>query len=322
MVIQSSSINMSSQYKLFKEYSLKESFKIGLPNIKKNQTGSSKAVKLETNKDYEIELSPEIRMIKILIEKLLDKKIKLIKLESYQDIPSQAPKKSSNLNLQDNQPIFEYTKNERYYQSEKMGFYAEGIVQTEDGKVIRFSLQLNLCRELLKNQSIFIGNAKVKDPLVINFKDQSVRLTSKKFSFDLDSDSQEDQIPFVDENSGFLAIDLNNDHKINNGRELFGPTTGDGFAELKNYDDDNNNWIDEKDSVYKNVLVWKKDDSGQDHLTKIKEAGIGAIYLGRQSTFFEITDDQDITNGFLRALGIYISENGTVHNIQQIDLIT
>ncbi|MGB9598178.1 MAG: hypothetical protein ACPL7B_17960, partial [Candidatus Poribacteria bacterium] len=265
--------------------------------------------------------SPEIRMIKILLEKLIGKKIKLIKLETHQETPLQTSKKPSNQSSQDNQPIFEYSRNERYYQSEKMGFYVKGSVQTEDGKNIEFSLKLNLSREFLKDQSIIIGNAKTKDPLVINFNDESVRLTNEKFNFDLDSDSQEDQISFVGKGSGFLAIDFNNDHKINNGRELFGPTTGDGFSELKNYDEDNNDWIDEKDSVYKDLLIWTKDSNGQDVLTKIKKMGIGAIYLGRQSTLFEITDDRDITNGFLRSSGIYISENGSVRTIQQIDLV-
>lgn len=321
MIIQNSSINMSSQYKLIKEHSIKESLKIELPSVQNNQTNPSKTEKPKNNKDYEIELSPEIRMIKILLEKLIGKKIKLIKLESQQDISLQTSEKSSNRNPQDNQPIFEYSRNERYYQSEKMGFYVRGSVQTEDGKNIEFSLKLNLSREFSKDQSITIGNTKTKDPLVINFNGGSVRLTGKKFNFDLDSDSQEEQISFVDKDSGFLAIDLNNDHKINNGKELFGPTTGDGFAELKNYDEDNNDWIDEKDSIYKDLLIWTKDSNGQDSLTKIKEIGIGAIYLGRQTTLFEITDDQDITNGLLRSSGIYISENGAIHTIQQIDLI-
>ncbi|HGE70959.1 TPA: hypothetical protein ENX78_09000 [Candidatus Poribacteria bacterium] len=323
MIIQSSSINMSSQYRLIKEYSLKESLRIELPNANNNdQTDLSKTDKSKSkDKDQETKLSPELRMIKMLLEKLLGKKIKLIKLEDQQDISNQFPKKSANQNPQDNQTIFEYSRNERYYQSEKTEFYVKGVVQTEDGKNIEFSLKLNLNREFTKNQSISIGNAKTKDPLVINFNSGSVQLRDEKFNFDLDSDSQGDQIPFVDGNSGFLAIDLNKDNKINDGKELFGPTTGDGFAELKIYDEDNNDWIDEKDSVYKNLLVWTKSSEGQDSLTEIKKAGIGAIYLGHQSTLFEITDDQNITDGLLKSSGIYISETGTVGTIQQIDLI-
>jgi hypothetical protein len=128
-------------------------------------------------------------------------------------------------------------------------------------------------------------------------------------------------ISFVDENSGFLAIDINKDGKINNGKELFGPTTGDGFIELKSYDSDNNDWIDEKDSVYKELFIWTRDSKGQDSLTDLKQSGVGAIYLGRQSTPFEIKDGQNNTDGLLKSSGIYVSEKGKIGTIQQVDLV-
>jgi hypothetical protein len=45
------------------------------------------------------------------------------------------------------------------------------------------------------------------------------------------------------------------DGRVNDGRELFGPITGDGFAELAAYDDDGNNWIDENDGIYDNLSI-------------------------------------------------------------------
>lgn len=65
-------------------------------------------------------------------------------------------------------------------------------------------------------------------------------LTEAKYNFDLDSDGREDLISFVRPGSGFLALDLNGDGRVNDGRELFGPATGDGFAELARYDQDGN----------------------------------------------------------------------------------
>jgi hypothetical protein len=57
---------------------------------------------------------------------------------------------------------------------------------------------------------------------VINFNGKAPALTEKKFSFDLDSDGKEDQISFVGSDSGFLAVDLNDDGLVNDGKELFG----------------------------------------------------------------------------------------------------
>jgi hypothetical protein len=45
------------------------------------------------------------------------------------------------------------------------------------------------------------------------------------------------------------------DGRVNDGRELFGPRTGDGFAELAAYDDDGNNWIDENDGIHDNLSI-------------------------------------------------------------------
>lgn len=103
-------------------------------------------------------------------------------------------------------------------------------------------------------------------------------LTGKKFKIrvldkldlsdksDLDADGMEDQISFVLPGSGFLALDLNGDGRINDGRELFGPETGDGFAELARYDEDGNQWIDENDPVFERLRIWTKDAEGRDVL--------------------------------------------------------
>ena len=50
--------------------------------------------------------------------------------------------------------------------------------------------------------------------------------------------------------SGFLALDKNGNGKIDDGSELFGTKSGDGFADLAEYDSDGNGWIDEKGRVY------------------------------------------------------------------------
>ena len=45
------------------------------------------------------------------------------------------------------------------------------------------------------------------------------------------------------------ALDINEDGKINDGKELFGTASGNGFGDLAAYDQDNNGWIDEKCSM-------------------------------------------------------------------------
>jgi len=155
--------------------------------------------------------------------------------------------------------------------------------------------------------------------LALNFSGVA-ELTARRFSFDIDSDGRFDQIAFVGANSGFLALDRNRDGAINDGRELFGPATGQGFAELAEYDADGNQWIDENDPIYQNLRIWSKDAEGRDQLLALGQRGVGAIYLGHISTPFSFKDSQNALLGQLQDSRIFMRENGAAGVIQQIDL--
>lgn len=216
----------------------------------------------------------------------------------------------------------EYDSYERHYEAEKMTFSAGGMVKTADGREIAFAVEMSMSREFLREQSISFraGDAKLKDPLVINFGGNAAELTNTKFSFDIDADGTSDQINFVGPNSGFLALDRNNDGKINDGKELFGALTGDGFAELAAYDEDGNQWIDENDSIYNRLRIWSKDEQGNDQLVGLGERGIGAIYLGHVTTPFSMKDANNNLLGQVRSSGVFLHENGQVGTVQKIDL--
>lgn len=215
----------------------------------------------------------------------------------------------------------EYNYHESHYESQKMSFSSEGTVKTADGREINFSLDLSMSREFTSRKDITVkaGDALI-DPLVINFDSAAAKLTDKKFSFDIDSDGTSDQISFLTRGSGFLALDSNSDGIINNGRELFGPNTGNGFSELAQYDSDGNNWIDENDPIFDKLRIWTKDDDGTDRLFAIGEKGIGAIYLGNVDTGFILKDTANTTLGEIRKTGIFLKENGTAGTINHIDL--
>ena len=42
---------------------------------------------------------------------------------------------------------------------------------------------------------------------------------------------------------------------------MFGALSGNGFADLAAYDEDGNNYIDEADSIFKDLKLWTKTDS-------------------------------------------------------------
>ena len=196
-------------------------------------------------------------------------------------------------------------------------------VHTSDGKTIQLGIQLNLSRELVQHQEFHLtaGDQSLFDPLVINFEGSSAELTQRQFQFDLNVDGKQDQIAFLKPGSGFLALDKNGDGKINDGSELFGPRSGDGYQELASYDQDGNLFIDEGDAIYQQLQVWSKDANGTDRLMAIGEAGVGAIYLGHIGSEFTLADGQQQTVGQLRDTGFFLREDGSAGTVQQIDLV-
>ena len=147
------------------------------------------------------------------------------------------------------------------------------------------------------------------------------QLTTTKFSFDIDSDGQNDQIAFVTPDSGFVALDRNGDGVVNDGSELFGAASGNGFAELARYDQDGNHWIDENDAVWAQLRIWSKDAAGNDRLDTLAARNVGALYLGNTATPFQLKDQANATLGVIRSSSIYLQENGTAGTLQQLDLV-
>ncbi|MBN0989562.1 hypothetical protein [Amphritea pacifica] len=200
-------------------------------------------------------------------------------------------------------------------------FNSCGTVNTADGRSIEFDLSLEMersysaTREYKETQELVFT-----DPLILNFEGNYADLSNDKFDFDLDADGDKELISYLTGSSGMLALDRNGDGIINDGSELFGARTGDGFAELTEYDEDGNGYIDEADSIFDQLLIWNK-TSDTDLLESLKDRDIGAIYLGASATPFDIKGEGNQHNGTVRNSGVYFSESGEVGTLQQIDMV-
>lgn len=215
-----------------------------------------------------------------------------------------------------------YERYERYRETEKMQFNAVGRIQTADGRSIDFSAQLTMSRDYYEESSVVIraGDAVNIDPLVINFDGKGAELSQTRFAFDIDNDGTEDQIATLRPGSGLLVLDRNGDGLVNNGSELFGPRTGQGFAELAQYDEDGNRFIDEGDSIYHQLRIWTINEDGSSQLAALGDKNIGAIFLGHVTTPFQIKDTANQSLGEVVRSSIYLSESGQVGVVQEINL--
>lgn len=207
-------------------------------------------------------------------------------------------------------------------EQESVSFSATGLVHTADGREIEFGVELDMSRGFAG--AFFESNdteVVLTDPLVINLESASASVTDLSFSFDLDADGKEEKVSSLGSGSGFLAYDKNQDGKINDGSELFGTKSGDGFKDLAAYDEDGNGWIDENDKIFNHLKVWTKNEDGTDRLLNLKEANVGAIHLANADTEFHLNEQGTLnTKGVIQKTGVFLKETGEVGTVQHVDL--
>lgn len=229
---------------------------------------------------------------------------------------------------------WESETNLKVRESESTTVCASGSVRTADGRCIDFDLEVAMQRQYEADyQKKESGTWELKDPLVLNFPGKAAELADTRFDFDLDADGDQESVAGLGRGSAFLALDRNGDGAINDGRELFGALSGNGFADLKAYDTDGNNWIDEADAIYSQLRLWqpgadtaaagKAGQEGQGAgLQTLQEAGVGALWLGSVQSEFSLKDGDNQQQGQVRQTGVWLAENGEAGSLQQVDLAT
>lgn len=276
---------------------------------------------------------PFIVLIRHMIEMLTGEKVRTLDVEAFSaemrrsEVNAVAIAASTAATSSDQQAGFgiEYDYHAIREETETSRFSAQGVVRTADGQEFSFQLNLEMTRYYREETrvSLRVGDAVRKDPLVVNFGGTAVQLANlanQRFSFDLDGDGQAENLPLFASGSGYLALDRNHNGRIDSGKELFGPQTGKGFAELARLDANGNGWIDENDPDFKHLGVWVPSSTGPGSLKTLAELGIGALALAHAATPFALRDSENRDQGQVKASGLYLSESGQAGSLQEIDL--
>jgi hypothetical protein len=167
-----------------------------------------------------------------------------------------------------------------------LDYYVERI-RTWGGVTISFKatrVQQFGGQEVISTSPDFHYNIQLFSPLVVDFKKSGpIRLSSideSRVWFSHDPDLGPVKTGWVRRGDvGFLALDRNANGKIDSGAELFGEGTRllgghkaeDGFAALKEFDENGDGRIDEFDSVYRHLLVWRDfNEDGQSQPEELK----------------------------------------------------
>jgi hypothetical protein len=265
----------------------------------------------------EIKLSEKdkakLRLIKAILEKLTGRKVRLFLLElseSQHSEEMQAEVTRTQFGV-----IYERSEHEK--ESQSTDFSAKGFVETKDGRRMEFEINFHFSRTVEKSEILRFVSGNLQDPLVLKLDEAPLEFSDKKLTLDLNLDGVPDEVR-LPRNAMFLVLDANANGRLDDGRELFGPSTGHGFKELAMHDEDKNNWIDESDSIFVKLRVLKVNRDGFE-LVPLLDANVGAIYLGSVRTLFSLYDDGGIL-GKLDSSGIYLTEDGRVRTIHQLDL--
>lgn len=128
----------------------------------------------------------------------------------------------------------------------------------------------------------------VSDPLVLdlNRNGNIDRLETAGINgayFDIDNDGWAEAMPWLRSSDGFLVHDVDNSGAIENGSEMFGDAATNGFIELKTFDLNNDNVINQFDAVWSDLQVWRDFNSDgisqSDELFTLGDFGITEILI-------------------------------------------
>ncbi|WP_162513124.1 hypothetical protein [Aeromonas dhakensis] len=256
------------------------------------------------------------RLIKLMIEAMLGHKIELpepIKPAEQSAEGVSVPTGEGTQPAAEPDQLVEVT--DSLLQKEQLNVVAAANLQTQDGQTLQLDLGFVLdWRQLDISQRRTTLNA-LKDPLVLSLDGKIAGLTDARVKFDLDQDGKADSLPGLSEGSGFVALDRNGNGTIDDGGELFGARSGNGFGELATLDEDGNGVLDERDSQFSALQFWQPDQSP----IALVELGIGAILLHPLDTPFNHLGESG-NQGVLRQSGLYVTEQGKGGWVQQVDL--
>jgi hypothetical protein len=156
--------------------------------------------------------------------------------------------------------------------------------------------------------------AAAHDPLALSFTTTAPSLGAGTQRVDVDADGDAETVAALASGTAYLVRDLNGNGLVDDGSELFGPTTQDGYGELAALDTDGSSWIDEGDAAFTQLSLWNGREGSA--LAPLAQAGVGALATRSIATQYTY----GAGTGRIAASSIFLYEDGRAGFTGELEL--
>ncbi|WDE04300.1 hypothetical protein SG34_023620 [Thalassomonas viridans] len=293
---------------------------------------------------YNRPLNPRLESVRLILEAYFGKSLELEKYQvdfsgpsaDGQDIAQNAGQainaanNSSEFVVLDNQ-VFragEQVQVEEWFtRQQSLSYQMQGEFLLDD-KQLSLNYEFNISSESTRYRRFAARAANLQDPLLVQFGSQSLGHIEGGQEFDINGDNSLDTLPVFSGDVGYLVFDKNANGRADDGSELFGPATGNGFNELAAFDSNQNGFIDKEDEHFEQLYLWQpgtagengEDPGSQPSWLSLDEAGIMAINLSAIATPYTFYDENDRVQAQMRQSSFAIGENGRGYGVHQVDV--
>jgi len=202
-----------------------------------------------------------------------------------------------------------------------LNYQVQGTFNIND-KELSLNYNFSLSNKRVSYSKIEISAATLKDPILVQFGTQGLGEIKGQKDFAINQDNILDNLPIFSGDIGYLVYDKNDNQQADNGSELFGPQTGQGFGELALLDSNENGFIDAGDQKFEQLYIWQPNNESEqaEKWMSLNEAKIEVISLSAINTPFDFYDQQGQLQAQLRQSSFAISEDGYARGVHQVDV--
>lgn len=268
------------------------------------------AAKAKQTEEAKERLDPELEKLLLILEKVFGAKGArkfALKMQALQ-VDQQAAVQQQTVQPQRVGWGLEYELHERTVETQSASLSAVGELMLADGSALAFRLDWSQSSVRIEERSVRLamGDAQLKDPLVLDLDGDGIRFMGELARIDLDRDGSTEAVARPAGADRIVALD---------GR-LLGADSGEAFRELAALDGDGNGWIDGGDAAYGRLQLW----DGL-RFSSLSAGGVAALATASVALPFQHRGEDGALQALGRRGGVFLGDDGRAGAVAQIDLV-